>query len=255
MIKIEKAHNKQKKYYNKEFKELYTYQLENWRRSYIDRIFRYIDIWEVEGEEYYLDIGIGGSGYTVIEAAKLGYKAIGIDCSIEGVKKANKFAQDECRTNKAEFIASYAEQLPFKDNLFSKISMIAVLEHIPDDRAAMLEIHRVLKPGGYVYIVVPNAYSRMNPIFILPYIIHDKKVGHLRHYSMVALVNKFKNEGFEFVDGFYSGHCIKLVQRLIPEVKDANSFFSRIWWFLEKIDKKMKNIPSGANINAVFRKL
>ena len=50
-----------------------------------------------------------------------------------------------------------ALDLPFPDGSFDRIIAAEVLEHIPDDRAAMAEIARVLRPGGRLAIMVPTA--------------------------------------------------------------------------------------------------
>ena len=38
---------------------------------------------------------------------------------------------------------------------FDGVIAMHVLEHIPDDRAAMREFHRVLRPGGWAFVMVP----------------------------------------------------------------------------------------------------
>jgi len=47
------------------------------------------------------------------------------------------------------------EQLAFRDATFDAIYCSHVLEHVPDDRQAMRELHRVLKPGGWAILQVP----------------------------------------------------------------------------------------------------
>jgi SAM-dependent methyltransferase len=47
-------------------------------------------------------------------------------------------------------------RLPYGDETFDKIILSEVLEHLPDDRAGLLEVRRVLKPGGLIAITVPN---------------------------------------------------------------------------------------------------
>ncbi|MFN8423266.1 MAG: class I SAM-dependent methyltransferase [Anaerolineae bacterium] len=47
--------------------------------------------------------------------------------------------------------------LPFADGSFDKILFTEVIEHIPDDRAALRELARVLAPGGRIAITTPNA--------------------------------------------------------------------------------------------------
>ncbi len=50
--------------------------------------------------------------------------------------------------------------LPFPDNHFDCILCYHVLEHIPDDRKAMKELHRVLKAGGWAVLQSPVDQNR-----------------------------------------------------------------------------------------------
>ena len=50
--------------------------------------------------------------------------------------------------------------LPFKDNTYDFILCNHVLEHIPDDKKAMQELYRVLKPNGIAILQVPLAIDR-----------------------------------------------------------------------------------------------
>lgn len=50
--------------------------------------------------------------------------------------------------------------MPFDDGSFDAVMAIDVLEHIPDDRAAFRELHRILRPGGWALIRVPVDYAR-----------------------------------------------------------------------------------------------
>lgn len=51
-------------------------------------------------------------------------------------------------------------QLPFEDNSFDIILCNHVLEHIPDDKKAMQELYRILKPGGMGIFQVPQDLQR-----------------------------------------------------------------------------------------------
>ena len=46
--------------------------------------------------------------------------------------------------------------LPFADGTFDRVIASEVLEHIPDDAAAMRELARVLRPGGAMAVTVPR---------------------------------------------------------------------------------------------------
>ena len=50
--------------------------------------------------------------------------------------------------------------LPFDDNAYDLILCNHVLEHIPDDKKAMQELYRVLKPGGMGIFQIPQDLSR-----------------------------------------------------------------------------------------------
>ena len=57
------------------------------------------------------------------------------------------------------------QNIPYEDNYFDLIYCSHILEHVPDDRKAIQELYRVLKPGGTALILVP-----INGIaFELPY--------------------------------------------------------------------------------------
>lgn len=50
--------------------------------------------------------------------------------------------------------------LPFEDNRFDTIFCNHVLEHIPDDKKAMQEVFRILRPGGMAILQIPQDLSR-----------------------------------------------------------------------------------------------
>lgn len=51
--------------------------------------------------------------------------------------------------------------LPFEENFFSVVTLLAVVEHLNPDSMVLLfkECHRVLKPGGMVILTTPAAWS------------------------------------------------------------------------------------------------
>ena len=89
--------------YNAEYKEYTKYHLDNWRISYLRRIFELLEMGEKDVTKgTFLDIGVGGSRYTVIEVARKGYRSIGIDISTEGMRKAHKFVSTSLNMESAK---------------------------------------------------------------------------------------------------------------------------------------------------------
>lgn len=53
----------------------------------------------------------------------------------------------------------FVEHMPFEDNFFDVIVLEWVLEHLDNPVESFREIHRVLKPGGHVVFITPNAWN------------------------------------------------------------------------------------------------
>lgn len=248
---MNKHYEKQKAYYGEEYSSYRSYQLDNWRQSYLQRIFEALQI-RGQGQELCLDVGVGGSGYTVIEAARLGVTAVGCDLSIEGIIKAKTFASQKGVADKAFFVVASAEALPFRDDVFSKVSSIAVLEHLPRDRQAVEEMARVCRPEALIFVTVPNTFKRVWPLLWLPSYLHDRRVGHLRHYSEENLTELFSSKGFRCERVFYTGHLVKLPQLLLNILPLSTGLRDKLWWLAEKRDLSLKQHRMALNLHAVF---
>lgn len=244
--------NHQAAWFDSHYLNFKEYRLENWRKSMLQRIFKGLDINSNEKRKsIYLDIGVGGNGYTVIEVARKGYDCIGADLSLQGVLSAKRFAKNQGVEDNVFFVVCSVEYLPFKNKYIDKISALSVLEHLYNDYKAVEEISRVSTDDGIVFITVPNAYSRMW-FFLWPFYYYiDKNIGHLRHYSEEKLVDLFKSNKFACVDIFYNAHLIKFYQLLLEKIGLIND---ERWWSLENKDFSFRNNKMGAQLNALFKK-
>src|SRR5207247_7648009 len=98
------------------------------------------------------------------------------------------------------WVCCSAEELPLAEHAFVAALAIAVLEHVPDDVAALREAARVVRPGGQVWVTVPHALSNITPIFRLPNRSHDRRLGHLRRYEAEELVEAGRSVGLTAVE-------------------------------------------------------
>jgi 2-polyprenyl-3-methyl-5-hydroxy-6-metoxy-1,4-benzoquinol methylase len=104
-----------------------------------------------------LDLGCGDGDFTQKIAARIGTSHVwGIDISGGNVEKARAKSID-CRQSTLD-----QAKLPFEDESFDVICANQVLEHLADTDTLPKEVHRMLKPGGYAVISIPNLASAHN---------------------------------------------------------------------------------------------
>lgn len=98
-----------------------------------------------------LDIGCA-KGFLVSALRMVGYNASGIDISEYAIDQANDYVKPFLQTGELG-----KENLPYAGNSFDVIICMGTLEYIPDQDFAVLEIDRVLRPGGSLLITTLNA--------------------------------------------------------------------------------------------------
>lgn len=107
-------------------------------------------------------------------------------------------------------------EMQFPDETFDAVLCNHVMEHVPDDRKAMREIRRVLKPGGWAMVLVP--YSP-----VLEKTIEDPSVDspeerlrrfgqddHIRIYALPDYLARLKESGLDV-------EVVPFVSQLDPE--------------------------------------
>jgi len=97
-----------------------------------------------DGEEL-LDVATG-NGNAALAAARRGARVTGIDLTPELLDAARERAKQE--SLEIEFEEGDAEQLPYKDDSFDKVTSVFGAMFAPDQERAAAELLRVVRPGG-----------------------------------------------------------------------------------------------------------
>ena len=94
--------------------------------------------------------------------------------------------------------------------------LVNVLEHLPDDQAALEELRRLVRPGGHVLLYVP-AFERLYSRF-------DQAVGHYRRYDRTQLTRVVRASGLQVIEARY-----------------VNQLGALAWWLLAT---KLNQVPT-----------
>jgi 2-polyprenyl-6-hydroxyphenyl methylase/3-demethylubiquinone-9 3-methyltransferase len=139
-----------------------------------------------------LDAGCG-SGQFLLFLSGLGYIVTGVDLSPAAISKARAVVPGV----RLE-VASLERGLPFASRTFAAVWCTEVLEHLFDIHAALVEMNRVLIPGGLLVLTAPYHGRVKNLLIALggferhynPYL------SHIRFFTRKSLGTCIVNGGF-----------------------------------------------------------
>lgn len=147
-----------------------------------------------------LNIGVG-SGYLEQALATRGVQVFSLDPSAESVERL----RGELRMgDRAE--RGYGQHIPFESQVFDKVIMTEVLEHLPDAalHATLDEVRRVLKSSGEFTGTVPYREDLASNEVICPRCQSQfHRWGHEQRFDMPSLRQALMQHGF-YVERLYS---------------------------------------------------
>lgn len=157
-----------------------------------------------------LDLGCG-FGRHAYESLRRGAHVVACDFSLAELKDVNgmfaamRSSEDLPGSATGTCVNGDGTRLPFADDTFDKIIASEVLEHIPDDSAAMAELHRVLKPGGTLAVTVPAWLpERISWAITDEYHAPFVDGGHLRIYTEAGLRSLMRSVGLRPGDAHHA---------------------------------------------------
>lgn len=149
-----------------------------------------------------------GVGMYVEHLSSFGGTVMGLEYDFERAAEARK--------NSPYILNAAGESIPLPASTFDLILSHEVLEHVQDDRKAVCEMVRILKPGGRAVVFVPNRgypfethgiywngkYSFGNKFFInyLPRALRNRLAPHVRVYSKADLQKIFRDLPVKFIE-------------------------------------------------------
>jgi SAM-dependent methyltransferase len=166
----------------------------------------------------FLEIGCSW-GRWCLAAARSGYRPVGIDPSLKGIRAARRVAQQ--LGIQAFYVVADGRYLPFPDSIFDQVFSYSVLQHLSKENAriTLSEIHRVLTGGGHSLIQLPN-------VFGLRCLYHQVRRGfrearnfEVRYWTVPELRRTFEaaiGPASVEVDGFFSLNAQVSDLRLFP---------------------------------------
>jgi SAM-dependent methyltransferase len=164
-----------------------------------------------------IDVGCG-AGRHAFEAYRRGADVVAFDRaeselrSVDTILQAMAEAGEVPATASAKVVLGDALSLPYADETFDYVIASEILEHIPQDDAAIAELIRVLRAGGTLVVTVPR-WLPERVCWLLSDEYHSNEGGHVRIYRASELRDKITSGGMELTHAHH-----------------AHALHSPFWW-------------------------
>jgi SAM-dependent methyltransferase len=155
-----------------------------------------------------LDLGCG-SGSFLSSVGGSGRLLAGVDIALRWLIVARKRLDEEGLLH-VPLACGCAERLPFADRSFAGVIAGDVIEHVADQASTLAEAHRVLRPGGRLFLASPNRFSLAPEPHVQVW-----GVGFLPRSWMTRYVRAISGEDFRAIHTLSFGEWRRLL-RLSP---------------------------------------
>jgi SAM-dependent methyltransferase len=148
-----------------------------------------------------IDVGCG-AGRHAFEAYRRGADVVAFDRAESELRSVDTILRAMAETGEAPADASAkvvlgdALSLPYADETFDCVIASEILEHVPQDDAAIAELVRVLRVGGTLAVTVPR-WLPEQVCWLLSDEYHSNEGGHVRVYRASDLRDKIASRGMQ----------------------------------------------------------
>jgi SAM-dependent methyltransferase len=155
-----------------------------------------------------IDVGCG-AGRHAFEAYRRGADIVAFDRdeselrSVETVLREMAETGEAPRDALAKVVVGDALSLPYADETFDCVIASEILEHVPQDDAAIAELIRVLKVGGTLAVSVPR-WLPERVCWLLSDEYHSNEGGHVRIYRASRLRDKIAGCGMRLTHAHHA---------------------------------------------------
>jgi len=138
-----------------------------------------------------LDLGCGTGRFAPLLAERFGAKVVGVEPS----EKMRTQAVENASHPRVTYLAGSAEAIPCDDASFDAAFLSMVMHHFRSIPDACLELHRVLRQGGLVFI--RNSFrDRLDSVRYLDFFPSGKAADNTRLCGVDEVIASFQAEGF-----------------------------------------------------------
>jgi SAM-dependent methyltransferase len=139
------------------------------------------------GEGLLLDVGCG-TGKDLLRLQEAGWKVTGVEISAYAASLARQRLG-------CEVVPGHFDEAPLDGRRFDVVRLSHALEHFPSPRRSLEKVHRLLRPGGLLWIEVPNAAGLERRLFG-PHWYQWDLPRHLYHFTPRTLARLLRETGF-----------------------------------------------------------
>ncbi len=174
-----------------------------------------------------LEIGCGRGGLSnhIRMASPPPAKLFACDYSADAIEMAKeKYGADQ-----VQWQCEDIQAMSFGSNFFDRIISCETIEHVPDPRKAVLELFRVLKPGGKLYLTCPNYFNFFGLWCMYRWIIgkpYTEGQPYVNYLLLPRLLNWIKHAGF-YIEKYHTSNLVFPLRAHYHFYKNDCPFFIR----------------------------